>query len=273
MVNGFRPETLQEALAIRACEHVTPYAGGTDLMVRAPQDAIYLFIGHLPELRRITCAAGMLSFGAACTFSEVLDAPETPTLLKEAISHIAAPAIRNMGTIGGNVANASPKADSALIFHVLDAQVRLQSATGERLVPIASFYEGRNQTCLQADELLTEICLPVPRYDRYFYQKVGAREALSIARVSFAGVLQMQGDVIAHVATAYGAVADTILRRPDLDAMLVGLTLEQAAARKAQYLAAFDEAIVPIRGRVSAQYRKDVLMRLLERFLEQSGVR
>ena len=272
MVNGYVPATLHEALAIRASEIVTPYAGGTDLMIGEHREGPYLFLHRIPELKRIKQVGETLYLGAGCTYTELLKHPLTPALLKEAIALIAAPAIRNEGTIGGNIANGSAKADSALIFFVADAKLLLASAKGERVLPIRDFYTGRKKLALQQDELIVELQLPMQWMAHYTYQKVGARKALAISRVAFAGLMTVEGGVIAHCATAFGSVSDIVVRRPDIDNRLVGMTIAQAKQMKGVYLAAYRDAIVPIRGRVSAEYRKTVCLNLLNDYLSSFGI-
>ena len=272
MVESFLPSTLTEALAIRASGMAVPYAGGTDLMVRPPDEIGYLFIGKIPDLRRIIQDDRHIRVGAACTFTEILENDRAPALLKEACSRIGGPAIRNLGTIGGNIGSGSPKADSALVLFAADAELRLLSSRGERIIPMKEFYLGRNRTALQSDELIAEILMPASGIDNYYYKKIGARRAQAISRVSFAGILNITHDRITGCRTAFGAVSDVVIRRDDIDSMLAGKTVAEARALRPAYLAAYNEAIVPIRGRVSAEYRKAVCMNLLEDFLEQNGI-
>ncbi|HPG19327.1 MAG TPA: FAD binding domain-containing protein [Flexilinea sp.] len=269
--NGYIPSTLDEALQIRSENKVIPYAGGTDLMIIA-EDVPYLFLNKLAELQQISVDGDMIRIGAGCTYTSLLDSPITPKVLKEAIRLIAAPAIRNLGTVGGNICNASPKADSALIFYVSDSKLRLRSVKGERILPIEDFYVGRGKTVLQPDELLIEILMPKKYLDNYYYQKVGARQALAISRVAFVGLFGMEDGKITCCSTAYGSVSDTILRFRNLEAMLLGKTIAEAKELKGSFLAEYDKAIVPIRGRVSADYRKRVCMNLLEDYLTQNGI-
>lgn len=272
MVNCYQAASLEAALKIRAKESVTPYAGGTDLMVKPRKDAEYLFLNKVPEMKKIVEDEKYIRIGAACTFTEIIESKLTPAILKEAVSQIAAPAIRNLGTAGGNICNGSPKADSALVFFATDSKLRLVSSKGERVIPITQFYLGRNKTSLQDNELLVEILMDKTGLDNYYYEKVGARNALAISRVSFAGVINIDKSIIKRFITAFGAVSDIILRKDDIDSMLVGKTIEEAKSVKEDYLAAYDRAIVPIRGRVSAEYRKAVCMNLLRDFLESEGI-
>jgi xanthine dehydrogenase FAD-binding subunit len=272
MVRNNHPVSLKDALDIRAAGKVTPYAGGTDLMLKSGENAEFLFLDRIPEMKSITEDSGSIRIGAACTFTEILESSLTPAFLKEAVKTIGAPAIRNMGTVGGNICNASPKADSALVFYVTGSTLRLVSSRGERLVPITDFYQGRNKTALQPDELLVEIILDKKGLEHYYFKKVGARNALTISRISFAAMFDTETGVITMLRTAFGAISDVFYRRPDMDSMLIGKTLEEARALKEDYLKAYEGAINPIKGRVSAEYRKAVCMNLLRDFLESNGI-
>ena len=272
MVNNYKATSLAQALDILANEAVTPYAGGTDLMIKADENATYLFLNKVPEMKNIVEDAEYIRIGASCTFTGIIESKLTPDILKEAVSQIAAPAIRNLGTVGGNICNGSAKGDSSLIFFATDSKLRLVSSKGERIIPIAEFYLGRKKTALKTDELLVEILMNKTGLSNYYYKKVGARNALAIARVSFAAILNVEDNKIASCMTAFGAISDVIIRRADIDTMLIGKTIEEAKSVKEDYLAAYDQAIVPIRGRISAEYRKAVCMNLLRDFLESNGI-
>ena len=272
MVNSYRPTSLQEALNILAKEAVTPYSGGTDLMINPDVNATYLFLAKVPEMNQIVADTEHIRIGAACTFTDIIENELVPSILKEAALQIAAPAIRNLGTVGGNICNGSPKGDSALILFAIDAKLRLVSSRGERVLPITAFYLGRKKTALQADELLVEILMDRKGLNNYYYKKVGARDALAISRVSFAAILNVTDRKILNCITAFGAVSDVIIRRAEIDAMLIGKTIEEAKAAKEEYFAAYDQKIVPIKGRISAEYRKAVCMNLLRDFLESNGI-
>lgn len=272
MVNGYVAASLAEALKIRNEEQVIPYGGGTDLMIHPQQEKPYLFLHKVKEMRQITEDEKYIRIGASCTFTEVIASELVPQLLKEAVTRIAAPAIRNVGTMGGNIGNGSAKADTVLIEFVTDAKIVLASAAGERVVEIADFYKGRKQLDLAENELIREILIPKHGLENYGYQKVGARNALAISRVSFAGVIEMEGEIIKHIAVAFGSIEDTVTRHKELEKMLEGKTLEEAKQVKEEFLAAYDNAIHPIRGRVSSEYRKTVCMNLLKEFLDAKGI-
>lgn len=272
MVNGYVATSLKEALEIRAAHDVVPYAGGTDLMVENRKGVDYLFLNKVPELKKITEDDRYVRIGAAVTFTTALEDPRVPQLMKEAVSRIAAPAIRNAGTFGGNLGNGSAKADSVLIEFVTDAKLRIVSLKGERVVDVDRFYLGRKKLDLASDELIAEILLPKSGLENYVYEKVGGRNALAISRISFAGVFASEDGKITNIAAAFGAVADTVLRFKDVEAMLIGKTIDEAKAMKEDYLKAYTERMQLTQGRVSAAYRKNVCMNLLDAFLTKFGV-
>lgn len=272
MVNGYVPVSLAEAIELRAAQDVVPYAGGTDLMVENRPDVTYLFLHRIPELKQITTDDDYVRIGAAVTFTQALGDERVPELMKEAVSRIAAPAIRNAGTFGGNLGNGSAKADSVLIEFAADAKLRLVSRRGERVIDVDKFYLGRKKLDLASDELIAEILLPKRGLERYSYEKVGGRNALAISRVSFAGVFAEEDGVITNIAAAFGAVSDTVLRYKDIEAMLLGKTVAEARALRAEVLAAYGARMTLTQGRVSAEYRKNVCLNLLGDFLTKFGI-
>lgn len=271
MVNGYVAKSLEEALKIRKEHDVIPYGGGTDIMVQEIE-GVYLFLHKVPEMKQIVVDDEYVRIGASCTFTEVIESELVPQLMKEAASRIAAPAIRNVGTMGGNLGNGSAKADSVLIEYVADAKLVIASVDGQRIIPVTEFYKGRKQLDLGKDELIVEILLPKTGLDNYYYKKVGARNALAISRVSFAGIIDVEAGVIKNFAAAFGAVEATVCRHKEIEAKLIGKTLEEAKAMREEILAAYSEAIQPIRGRVSADYRKKVCLNLLGDFMTEKGI-
>jgi xanthine dehydrogenase iron-sulfur cluster and FAD-binding subunit A len=263
------PNSLTQALKLRKQNPgFIPYTGGTDIMIDPKDNAEYLYLHKVAEMKQIFEDDEYARFGASCTFSEIIEHPLTPEILKKSCEQRAAPAIRNAGSIGGNIANGSPKADSALIFMVADSKLRLASADSERIIPIKDFYLGRNKTTLAPDELVVEILVPKQNLDNYYYKKVGPRKALAISRISFAAIWSIEDSIIKNIATAFGAVSDTITRHPEIDQMLIGKTIEEARKLKTEYVKAYEKAINPIKGRVSIEYRKTVALNLLADFLE-----
>ena len=270
--NGYVPETLEEALSIMRDEKVKPYSGGTDLMLEVGEGASYLFLNKIAELKIIKSDSDYIRIGAQCTFTEIEESDVAPRILKDAMSQLAGPAVRNFGTIGGNIGNGSAKADSALILFVTDSLIRLKSASSERTIYIKDFYKQRKQLDLRDGELIVEVLIPKKYLENYYYKKIGARKALAITRVGFAGLLQEENGVITHVATAFGAIEPIIVRHPEIDEMFIGKTISEARGIKDNYLNLYENAINPSAGRVSKEYRKTVCMNLLKDFLSENGI-
>lgn len=268
MVNGYNPTTLKEALQIRASEKVLPYAGGTDIMVKHPEGISYLFLGGIDELKQITDDSEYIRIGAAVTFTQALTNDLVPPLMKEAVSRIAAPAIRNAGTFGGNLGNGSDKADSVLAAFALDAQVRLVSAKGERIIPVEDFCVKRGVTALKGDELIAELLLPKTKCAHpYYYQKIGGRNALAISRVAFGGTYDVRGGVIKDITAAVIGGGDTCRRCCDVEAALIGKRVEDVKANIEEYVKMYCDKLTFSRGRVSAEYRRTVVGNLFRDFL------
>lgn len=267
MVNGYKPTTLQEAVEIKSRTDAIPYAGGTDLMVKNIPDAVYLFLNDIDELKQITQDDEYIRIGAAVTFTQALADDLIPPLMKEAISRIAAPAIRNAGTFGGNLGNASDKADSVLAGFALDARVRLVSVSGERTIPFDDFCVRRGVTNIGDDELIAEILLPIEKCALpYYYKKIGGRSALAISRVAFAGAYEVHDGVIQAIsATVIGEGKFTRYR--EVEATLIGRKVDEVRANAEEYAERFIEKMTFTRGRVSAEYRKTVVANLFKDYL------
>lgn len=264
MVNGYKPKTLSEAIEIRSREKITPYAGGTDLMVKNIPGAVYLFLNDIEEIKQIKDDGEYIRIGAAVTFTEALASELVPPLMKEAISRIAAPAIRNAGTFGGNLGNGSDKADSVLAGFALDAQVRLVSASGERVIPFDDFCVKRGVTNLRDDELIAEVLLPKEKCALpYYYEKIGGRNALAISRVAFAGVYEAENEILKYISVSVIGEGK-FARYRDVEAEMIGRPVEEIRANADKYADKFIEKMTFTRGRVSAEYRQTVVSNLLK---------
>jgi CO/xanthine dehydrogenase FAD-binding subunit len=251
-----------------------PFAGGTDLMVLLEAGTLprgrYVNVWGLPELRGITVTAAEIRLGALTTYSEVLAHPVLRTefpLLTSAAAQTGGVATQNRGTLGGNIANASPAADSPPALLVYDAELELVSARGSRRMPYARFHTGYKQTELGADELIRSITIPRGRRGWVeSYRKVGTRKAQAISKVCFAGAAVRDGDVVRDVRLALGSVAPTVVRCANAEAAIRGRTLTDEAVDAAKEALARD--IAPIDDlRSSARYRLRVAENLLIQFL------
>lgn len=277
-ITAYRFERLDQTLSQLNREDCAIIAGGTDVMVlhksrrgvppKIPKPIV--FIDHLSELKQVYQHHKDLHIGACCTYSELLENPFIPFVLKNAIKTIAAPAIRNRGTLGGNICNASPAGDMLPLLYVYNAKLLLRSVNGDRMVAISDFIQGPRRVQRFHNEILTEIILPsVLEEDAHVvFEKVGNRNADAIAKVSFAGFIRISKDRIDDIRFAFGAVGPTMVRSIDIEKKLVGKNIPLADADIAAIVAAFDQIIRPIDDqRSTAAYRKTVALNLLRYFL------
>ncbi|MBA3641589.1 MAG: xanthine dehydrogenase family protein subunit M [Acidobacteriota bacterium] len=268
--------SLDEALRLLAREpgKWTPFAGGTDIMVLLEAGKLpkrnFLSIWSVPGLREIVHSPDILSIGALSTYSDLLAdsilQSEFP-LLCAAARETGALAIQNRGTIGGNIANASPAADVPPALLVYDATLEIASTRGRRRVDYARFHTGYKQMDLAADELIVAILLPRGRSDwKQTYRKVGTRRAQAISKICFAAAADIRDGSVHDVRIALGSVAPTVIRATSAEAALRGRHLEPDTIRTAR--AALARDILPIDDiRSTAVYRHLVAGNLLEGFL------
>jgi CO/xanthine dehydrogenase FAD-binding subunit len=258
-----RPRSLRDALAMLRDEgSLTPMAGCTDLYVALNFGTLtatrFVDLWPLDGLRRIEARGGLLAIGALATYTDIIRSPLVRArlpMLAAASREVGGVQIQNRGTIGGNVANASPAGDTLPVLAAADATVVLQSAGGVRRVPFTAFYTGYRQSVRRPDELI--VAFEVPRLrGRQWFRKVGTRAAQAISKVVVAGLV---GD---EVRVALGSVAPTVVRASRTEAALArGVSIEEAQRTL------MDE-IVPIDDlRSTAEYRRRVAANLLGRML------
>ncbi len=271
------PRTLAETLDRMASEPGVwkVFAGGTDLMVlleagRLPQRN-FLSIWKLPELRGITATTSHVTLGALTTYSEIRQNEalmgEFP-LLSRAAAETGSIATQNRGTIGGNIANASPAADTPPALLVYDAELELVSASGTRWVQYHGFWQGYKKINLREDELIRSIRLARGETGwKHFYRKVGTRRAQAISKVCFAGAARMNEGRMEEVRIALGSVAPTVLRAVETEKVLRGEKHTPSTVRAARE--ALGREIAPIDDmRSTANYRLRVAQNLLKEFCE-----
>ena len=271
------PRNLADALERMAREpsEWKPFAGGTDLMVLLEAGKLphrkFLSIWKLPELHGIVVTPAHVTLNALTTYSEIrrheLLAREFP-LLCRAAAETGSIATQNRGTLGGNIANASPAADSPPALLVYDAELELVSANGSRWVAYHGFWSGYKKIAMREDELIRGIRLPRNNgFSKEFYRKVGTRRAQAISKVCFAGTARMNAGRIVDVRISLGSVAPTVLRATETEKMLLGekpvpATLQVAQRTLAREIAPIDDI------RSTVRYRLRVAQNLLAEFCE-----
>jgi CO/xanthine dehydrogenase FAD-binding subunit len=276
------PRSLVEAYRLLAADLWRPIAGGTDLMVQLtgelgdpPQRLLDLW--RIDELRGIVHDGEAIVIGALTTYTELRRSPvvaEFLPALTEAAATIGAAQIQNRGTVGGNVANASPAGDTLPIWLATDAEIVLGSARGERAVPAAEFWPAYRRTARADDELVLGIRVPLAADRQVRFRKVGTRRAQAISKVVIAIAWRAHGDAPAapwtDVRVALGSVAATPIRASAAEAALEGAEPDAATADRAA--AALMAEIHPIDDvRSTADYRRTVAGRVLHRLVRDEG--
>jgi len=263
-----KPRDLGEAISL-VREGGMPLAGGTDVFVRIRKGfwnpPFLVYIGELPELRALEIRDDGVEIGAAVTHAELLrsEVSRRIPIFKLVLEKLGAPAIREMGTIGGNVANASPAGDTLIPLYLLGARVNLVGPDGERSLPIEEFILGPGKTALEEGELIKSLWVPFPEGDpRAYFHKVGRRRALYIAVLSLGALLWLEGDVIREARLALGAVAPTVVRPRAVEERLPGRRLVREELEPlCGDLSAATRPITDVRG--PDWYRRETAGRLL----------
>jgi CO/xanthine dehydrogenase FAD-binding subunit len=270
------PANLHDGLALLSREPGVwqPFAGGTDLMVLLEAGKLphknYVNIWNLSELRGIEVSSDEISIGALTTYTEVQSHAvlrEEFPMLCQAASETGGLAIQNRGTLGGNIVNASPAADSPPALLAYDADVELVSIKGARRVSYKDFHTGYKQTVMRPDELLSRIYLPRTNGElTQYYRKVGTRKAQAISKVCFAATARTKNQRVEDVRIALGSIAPVPFRclrtenvvrqsRPDQS------TIEKAKTELTREISPIDDI------RSTKNYRLKVSVNLLEDFL------
>jgi CO/xanthine dehydrogenase FAD-binding subunit len=272
------PASLSEALGLLAREPGTwqPFAGGTDLMVLLEAGKLphkrFLSLAKLADLRGIDVTADNVTLGALTTYTEIRKHAVLQAefqLLCAAARETGSIATQNRGTLGGNIVNASPAADSPPALLVYDAEIELVSVHGARWVPYHGFHTGYRQMQMAPDELLRAVRVPRRAKSwRRYYRKVGTRKAQAISKVCFAGGALMDAGAILDIRIALGSVAPVVFRVVKTEDALRGKSLTPSVIATARETLAGE--IGPIDDiRSTARYRLRVAQNLLEEFLSQ----
>jgi CO/xanthine dehydrogenase FAD-binding subunit len=270
------PRTLDDALQLLSAEpgQWRPFAGGTDLMVLIDAGKLppakYLSLWHLRELHGIAVNEDEIVLGALTTYSDILRSralQEECPLLCRAAADTGGVATQNRGTIGGNIANASPAADTPPALLVYDAELDVISSRGLRRVPYDRFHLGYKHMDLAPDELVAAVRVARGRGGwMHGWRKVGTRRAQAISKVCLASAIDVSRGVVRDIRIAFGSVAPTVVRAAHAEAALRGRALTGETIRAS--CAALSRDISPIDDiRSTAHYRMRVSVNLLEEFL------
>lgn len=271
------PKTLKEALEIKSKVDCIPMAGGSDLMVSGKRTIgltpvfakPVMIIRNLPELKKIYInEKGECCIGSGCTSDEIYRSPLCPWHLRQAASRMGAVGLRNSATIGGNIANASPKGDTPGPLYLLDARVKLSSVRGEREELVSDFIVKFRTLDIQSDEIITEVIVPYSEddFDYIFWHKVGTRKANAISKLTVSQAIKFNEDGTVKdyrlSATATGAKTN---RSRDVENILIGNKISCDLIE--QVVNGFDQVISP---RAMPEFRREATRRMIRHFLEEA---
>jgi carbon-monoxide dehydrogenase medium subunit len=245
-------------------------AGGTDLVLNMKKKKILprrvVSLHNLKELDFVRRQDSEVRIGALTRHADIAADPMLKIhlpILCEAVGLIGSWQIRNVGTIGGNICNASPAADSAPPLLVLNAQLIIASKAGEKKIPINSFFSGPGETVLKTGQILKEIVIELPKQSSAgCYLKLRRRKAVdvSLAGVAFQAETESDGRTLARVGIALGGVASTPIRVTEAEAVLAGLTVDEALTKISDCARIAVQAASPIDDvRATASYRRTIV--------------
>jgi len=270
----FRPQNLEQLWQIKQ-DHTGAalLAGGTDLLVKIragiTDPPALITLEGLEELAVIEELSDEIAIGAGVTHSRLLNSPliqtHYPVLIKS-LNLLGSPHIRNMGTLGGNIMTASPAADTLPPLYTLQADIELMKSESRRRLQLSDFITGPGRTRIDNGEILSRIIIPKkPLFSRYFFEKVGLRQALSIAIVSMAALYNLAPDnTITDLRLAWGSLGPTIVTRPEIEQFMVGKILNKTLLIEAGNQ--LRQQIAPINDiRAGADYRRQIAGNLLQR--------
>ncbi|MEE8564505.1 MAG: xanthine dehydrogenase family protein subunit M [Atribacterota bacterium] len=276
----FAPQKIEEALEIlsRYGKEIKIIAGGTDLLIqyydRLYEVSNWLDLKNIKELKEIRIYQNQMEIGAMVTHAQLENSEDIKKyfpVLCLAAADIGSPQIRNRGTIGGNIVNASPAGDLLAPLMAYDAQFRLLSTQGKKIVPAEDFFVGPKKTILEPAQLLTRIILPLPSERTYgCWIKIGKRKALIIATITLALVVEMAEDnkTVKDVKTCLGSVAPTPIEIKEIRKKIVGKKFNQLDFNQLGQIV--EDKISPIDDiRGTREYRKDVAKEIMINALEE----
>jgi xanthine dehydrogenase small subunit len=271
--NYYKAGSTSELIALLAAHpEAALIAGGTDVMVQVNVSRKHfkalIDLGDIPELQKICLRPEGLHIGAGVSYSQVMDSGivrcDYPALI-QIIRLIASKQIRNFGTLAGNVANASPIGDTLPLLLVYDAILLLESASGQRSLPLKDFFLAYRKTALQQGEYIREIILPKPQNAFIQSMKSAKRKSVDISSVASAIRIERDGDQIVRAELAFGGVAATpVLSTRFEDLLLLQPSLTDLAIAEA--VAAEFSPMSDVRG--SAEYRKQMVINHTLQYLE-----
>lgn len=275
-----RPHTLKEALGLLdELEDSMPIAGGTDLLIDLREGACkakhLVDLGLIKELRYAREAEDMIRIGSMTTHAQLVTSElvkEKAPVLSEAASSVGSVQIRNAATVGGNLCNASPGADTAPPLLVLGAEVEVASAEGSRSMPLSEFFTGPKRNSLAPGELLTTVRFPVPPTGSgASFRKLGRRKGCTLSLLNAAAYVETDGETCHEARMAFGACAPTPVRIAGVEELLRGKEIDVKAIEEASSACyGLVEPSTRAHSRASEEYRREMSCVLMRRTLMEA---
>lgn len=271
------PDSLKETLSLLSNEPKKwkPFAGGTDIMVLLENGQLdhsyFLNIDKCEELKSIEISDSEVQIGSLVTFNMIKRHPllqaEFPNLC-EAARQVGSTAIQNRATLGGNIANASPAADSSPALITYRSQIELASTNGIRSIDYKDFHLDYKKCDLQPNEIIQSIRIPRTNYlYEHSFQKVGARNAQAISKIVFSGLVRMDGEFISDLSIAFGSAGPTVIHCQKTQTYLIGKKVKDEIIADARQLLSTE--ISPKTDlRSTKDYRLLIAQNILEKFLK-----
>lgn len=276
MVNTLTAKNINEALELKLKHNAIIFAGGTDLMVEhlrgsnliAKFERPVLFINEVDELKGIKEDENNIIIGALTTFDEIIKSSITPQVLKDSALGIAGPPIRNIATIGGNICNASPSADSLPSLYAMDAVLRLKGKNSQREVKIKDFITGVSKTIIKDDEILTHIVIPKQNYEYSFYRKIGTRKANALSKLAMCALVCRENDKY-RFKISFCTLGVTVTRDESIEEKFITSNIDDWKNKIKDIQEAYSVIMKPRdSARSTALYRKKCALNLIKYFME-----
>jgi len=275
-----RPESLKKALGLlNELEDSMPIAGGTDLLINLREGARkakhLVDLGLIKELRYVREADNKIRIGSTATHAQLMASElikEKAPVLSEAASSVGSVQIRNAATVGGNLCNASPGADTAPPLLVLGAEVEVASQAGSRSMPLSELFIGPNRTSLAPGELLTAVSFPIPpKGSGVSFRKLGRRKGCTLSLINAAAYLETDGETCREARVAFGACAPKPTRIADVEVLLRDKEIDVKAIEDASSACyGLVEPSTRAHARASEEYRREMSCVLMRRTLMEA---
>lgn len=276
MVNTLTAKNINESLELKLKHNAIIFAGGTDLMVEhlrgsnliAKFERPVLFINEVDELKGIKEDENNIIIGALTTFDEIIKSSITPQVLKDSALGIAGPPIRNIATIGGNICNASPSADSLPSLYAMDAVLILKTKDSQREVKIKDFIIGVSKTTIKDDEILTHIMIPKKNYEYSFYKKIGTRKANALSKLAICALVCKENDKY-RFKISFCTLGVTVTRDESIEEKFITSNIDDWKNKIKDIQEAYSAIMKPRdSARSTALYRKKCALNLIKYFME-----